>query len=295
MPQIELAVRTAYPEFADEILCACGAMAVTVTDAGDRPILEPAPGDTPLWPDAWVSGLFPQDADADAIVARLRELLPDGTDAAIRSRSLDDADWLRICRQGLEPMRFGRRLLVLPDGHEPGDDDAVILRMDPGLAFGTGSHPTTAMCLRWLDALAPEGMHLLDWGCGSGILAIASVLLGARQATAVDIDPQALRATGDNAARNGVAPRLSVHAPEDAGPGPYDALVANILAGPLIALAPTLGPRLAPGAPVALAGLLAGQADAVARAWAPWCRLKVRDRIDDWVLLAGRRGPAERA
>ena len=184
-----------------------------------------------------------------------------------------------------QPMQFGKRLWVCPAGMEAAQSapDAVVLRLDPGLAFGTGTHPTTAMCLEWLDGQSLHGKRVLDYGCGSGILAIAAALLGAGQVAATDIDPQALTATADNAARNGVT--VSTHAVESVPDERYDIVLANILAGPLCALAPALLERLAPGGQLVLAGLLNAQVDAVIAAYAPQVQLLRGAQRNEWVRL----------
>ena len=181
-----------------------GAQSVTLTDAGDRPVLEPAPGETPLWSQSRITGLFAADADIDALIGDIETTFQIDRCPEHRVETIADRAWEREWLKDFGPMQFGRRLWVLP-GDAAAPDDAVTVRLDPGLAFGTGTHPTTALCLEWLDRLKLEGRTVLDYGCGSGILAIAALKLGAASAVAMDIDPQAVLATKDNATNNGVA------------------------------------------------------------------------------------------
>jgi ribosomal protein L11 methyltransferase len=265
-----------------------GALAVTLEDAADDPVYEPLPGEIRTWPHNRVSALFAAAFDPAPLRATLAGLLG-GQVTGWRVTALADRDWERVWLDDFRPLRFGRRLWVCPTDRPPPDPTAVNLRLDPGLAFGTGTHPTTALCLEWLDGHAPPAT-LLDYGCGSGILAIAGLLLGARSAWAVDLDPQALTATGNNAAANGVAERLQVGLPE-ALPVDLrcDLLLANILAGPLVALAPALAARLAPGGALVLSGILPQQAATVAAAYRPWCGELEQCQRDGWVRLDGRR------
>ena len=269
----------------EALLEAAGALSVTVQDAGDQPLLEPLPGTTPLWHQVRLAALFP----AGAPLADLMQRLEAAGARAVHTEPLGERDWVRAWLDDFRPMSFGRRLWVVPSGHEPPDPAAVNLHLDPGLAFGTGTHPTTAMCLRWLDAHLPAGAAVLDYGCGSGILAVAAARLGAARVTAVDIDPQALTATRANAAANGVADHVRVLAPEALVPEPVEVVLANILAGPLAELAPELAAHLAPGGHLVLSGILAEQAPAVAAAYAPWLALQEWAREKEWVCLAGRR------
>lgn len=257
--------------------------------AGDEQILEPEPGTTPLWAEVKLTGLFPGDAARAAILAVVAPLVPGaGTQATFDH--VDDRDWDADWRRQLKPLRFGRRLWVCPMGQPCPDPGAASLVLEPGLAFGTGTHPTTAMCLEWLDRTPMAGRRLLDYGCGSGILALAALALGAASAVGVDIDPQALLASRDNAARNGRADRLELVAALDGDPGTprFDVVVANILSGPLIRLAPSLCGHAGAAADVALSGILAEQADEVRQAFAPWVRLHPVTESGGWVLLAGR-------
>lgn len=266
-----------------------GACSVTLSDAGDNPVLEPAPGETPLWADTRITGLFDASADLrrlhdDLLRSFMLQELP-----GYRVESLQERDWEREWLKDFRPMHFGKRLWVCPGGFEVDAKDAVIVRLDPGLAFGTGTHPTTALCLEWLDATDLEGCRVLDYGCGSGILAIAALLLGAASAVGVDIDPQAITATRQNAARNGVADRL-VATTDSAGlTGHFDILLANILAAPLIDHATRISALLRRGGWLALSGILGNQAAAVRSAYRGSMEFATTRTRDDWVLLAGQR------
>ena len=279
-----------------------GALAVTLLDAADEPILEPAAGATPLWQTLTVRALFDAAVDQRGLRAALAEQCAGVDPEGLRFAAVADADWTRAWMDGYQPMRFGERLWVVPSGLEAPaaarSADAVVLELDPGLAFGSGTHATTALCLRWLDALAAAGQlqHrvVLDYGAGSGILAIAALKLGAAHALAVDHDPQALTATCDNAQRNGIAPaRIEVLTPAafDRHPVAYrgsEVVLANILAGALIALEPTLRKAAAPGAPIALSGVLVDQADDVAAAWRGALAAPASITADgDWVRIDG--------
>ena len=300
MPFLELAltVHAAQQESAEAALADLGALAVTLADADaetpdERAIFEPGVGETPLWAQVRMLALFAADADRRGLTAALAELLPELEPDHLEFCEVADQDWERAWMDRYRPMRFGRRLWIYPWNVEPAglDDDAVVVRLDPGLAFGTGTHPTTALCLDWLDGLDLAGASLLDYGCGSGVLAIAALKLGAMRATGVDNDPQALAASADNATRNGVAAQLALHAPVLLPPVAADVLVANILAGPLAELAPTFAARLGSGAPFALSGILAGQEPELLAHYAEcgFVDLAVTVR-EGWVRIAGRRG-----
>lgn len=293
MPFLELSlvIRADRQPRAESALEDLGAQAVTLLDAEDHPILEPAPGETPLWPLIRLQALFDARADRRGLALALCELLPDLAPGGIEFREVADQDWERAWMDQFKPMRFGRRLWIYPWNVEPPADagDAVIVRLDPGLAFGTGTHPTTALCLEWLDGADLAGKTVLDYGCGSGVLAIAALKLGAARAIGVDNDAQALTASHDNAERNGVAARLELRLPDAHDDAPADVLVANILAGPLAELAPRFAACAKPGAPIALSGILRGQEDELLARYAEWFEdLEVATR-EDWVRIGGRR------
>ncbi|OJY97187.1 MAG: ribosomal protein L11 methyltransferase [Lysobacterales bacterium 63-13] len=272
-----------------------GALAVTLLDAdadtgNERAILEPGVGETPLWSLIVLSALFEADVDRSGLLHVLGELLPDLDPTQITFREIADQDWTRVWMDQFKPMRFGKRLWIYPWNTEPAaEPDAVVVRLDPGLAFGTGTHPTTALCLEWLDQADLAGKRVIDYGCGSGVLAIAAALLGAREVIAIDNDPQAIEASRDNAERNGVAASIALFLP-DADPGAVaDVLVANILAGPLHALAPVFAARLRPGGALSLSGILVSQRDELLARYAEWFDDLSASVREDWVRIDGRR------
>lgn len=277
------------PQAAEDAAFAAGAASVTLTDAVDDAVLEPAPGEVRLWPRTVLQALFPaQQADAGVIVMLAAAL--DVPAASIQVSRIADRVWEREWLKDFHPMRFGRRLWVVPNHSEPPSDPAaVIVRLDPGLAFGTGTHPSTALCLTWLDAHLAPGMRMIDYGCGSGVLAVAAARLGAAAADAFDIDPQALIATRDNAAANHVAAQVQVHEQAATLPGEVDVVVANILAGTLVDLAPQLCGLLAPGGRLVLAGILRQQVHEVRAGFAPLLELSVFAERDGWSALSGRK------
>ena len=287
--ELHLHVPSAEAEATESALEAVGALSVTLLDAYDDPVLEPAPGTRPLWPHVIAVGLFDEDVEPLDLLVALEAQLSAAAFASARFARLDDRDWTRAWMDGYQAMPFGRRLWVVPSGHpDPPAADAVILRLDPGLAFGTGTHPTTALCLEWLDGLEWQGESLIDFGAGSGILAIAGLRLGAARAIAIDNDPQALVACAANAERNRVGERLQILDAAQAVPT-ADRLVANILLKPLLALAPQLAGSVANGGAAAFSGLLAEQADEFLARYRPWFDdLKVTQR-GDWIRIDGRR------
>jgi ribosomal protein L11 methyltransferase len=293
--ELSLTLRSDQQERVEAALEDVGALSVTLLDADadtsdERAILEPAVGETPLWSQIVLAALFEVGTDRSGLIHVLGELLPELEPDQITFREVGDQDWTRVWMDQFTPMPFGKRLWIYPWNIEPPTDaDTVVVRLDPGLAFGTGTHPTTALCLEWLDAAELAGTCVIDYGCGSGVLAIAAVLLGAREAIGVDNDPQALQASRENARRNGVGERLNLYLP-DAEPGhAADLLVANILAGPLHELAPLFAARVRAGGLIALSGILKGQERDLLERYAEWFEnLDVRIR-EDWVRIDGRR------
>ena len=282
--QLTFDLGSADPEPLEAACFLAGALSVTLTDAADDPVLEPAPGATPLWPTVRMSALF-ADQPPERVVTMLKAFF-DAPLPGHRIERVADRPWEREWLKDFRPMRFGARLWVCPHGEPAPDADASVVWLDPGLAFGTGSHPSTALCLQWLDSAAVSGLEVIDYGCGSGILAIAAARLGARFVTAVDHDPQALVATRDNTARNRVAERIAIRPPE-APLGPADVLLANILLEPLVALAPRFASLVRPGGRIVLAGLIVSQAGPVTLAYQPWFDIQPFGAHDDWVCLHG--------
>ena len=270
-----------------------GAVAVTLEDNADEPLLEPGVGETPLWEQVRLVALFTEGVDLQPVV----DALPADkiTAQPLAPAHVPDQDWERAWMDNFHPMRMGERLWVCPSWIDPPDPNAVNVMLDPGLAFGTGTHPTTAMCLGELDTMIRPGDKVVDYGCGTGILAIAALKLGAELALGVDNDPQAITASHQNAERNGIDPsRFKVVMPNDdtiAGwAGAADVVVANILAGPLALLAPELRQLLKPGGRLIMAGLLENQAESLIETYAPEVTLQAANDIEGWVLLAGNAG-----
>jgi len=287
--QVRLAISPEQAETYEDALLEVGAVSVTFMDAEDQPIFEPELNTTPLWAHTHLLALFEADAEPASVFAHL-ELLTGAALPEHHAEVIEDQDWERSWMDNFHPMRFGQRLWIVPSWHAAPEPGAVNLLLDPGLAFGTGTHPTTALCLEWLDGQDLKGQNVLDFGCGSGILAIAALLLGAEQAVGTDIDVQALQASRDNARRNGVADaQFPLYLPQDLPQVQSDVLVANILAGPLVSLAPQLTGLVKPGGLLALSGILAEQGEEVAAAYAAAFDLDpIADR-DGWVRISGRR------
>ncbi len=277
------------PDLVEEVLLRHGAQSVTLSDAGDEPVLEPAPGSTPLWSDTRMTALFAADSDFDGLRADLETSLAVDSLPENRVEALADRAWEREWLKDFRPMRFGERLWVSPDDLPVEADNAVVVRLDPGLAFGTGTHATTALCLEWLDQNEITGNTLFDFGCGSGILAIAALKLGARSVTAVDIDPQAVTATLQNAENNGVDDRLVTTMHVDRIDEQFDFVVANILAGTLIEYAVFICDFVKPGGRLALSGILAEQVPSVTGAYQHCIDFAVPQLRDNWARLSGTR------
>lgn len=284
--QLHLATTEQHADAFQSALENLGAVAVTLTDGADQPVFEPPPGTRPLWQNTVVSALFEQKHTPEQI---LNALAAQGLEAqASHHETLEDQAWERAWMDDFSPMQFGERLWIIPSWSEAPDPAAVNLKLDPGLAFGTGTHETTALCLQWLDGTDLHNKTVLDFGCGSGVLAIAALLLGADDTTGTDIDPQALIASHDNAHNNGVAESLTLFLPEQM-PLDYqcDVLVANILAGPLVELCELLAGYCRPGGKLALSGILSEQADSVRTAYEPWFELNPITQQGDWVRIDG--------
>lgn len=284
-PWLQFTVSSTRPALVEAVLDTCNACAITLHNADTAQAVEPSLGDAPNWRNTIVTGLFPSATVAADIAAALQLSL--GDDAAIdwRAELIEDRDWVRAWLDDYQPLHFGRRLWVCPKGQRVVAPDNVVVHLDPGLAFGTGSHPSTALCLEWLDANPPGGKTVIDYGCGSGILAIAAARLGARAVWAVDIDPQALVATRNNAADNGVLDTIHILPAADLPPLHADLLLANILAAPLRQLAPVFARHTRAGSTVVLAGLLIKQQPQIRAAYQPWFEFSPQTTRDEWLCM----------
>lgn len=291
--QVRVTVDEPRVDDAEAALSEAGAHAVTLLDAADVPVHEPAPGTTPMWPQTIVEGLFDADVDRTLITDALTAAGLGEAASGLRFHELLEQDWERAWMDRFEPMRFGRGLWICPSHLEPDPGWPLVIRLDPGLAFGSGTHPTTALCLEWIDGLEVDGQAVLDFGCGSGVLALATGLKGAARLVAVDHDPQALLATEDNAQRNGLGGRIECLLPDafDALPQErrrFDIVLANILAAPLVELATPLMACLKPGATLVLSGILPEQAESVIAAYAGLGEPVDHSERDEWVRLVFR-------
>jgi len=288
--QIYTTVTEALAEPLSEALIALGAASVTFEDAQDQPIFEPPLGTTPIWHNTRVRGLFAADTETAPLIAHLKQQLPELVEHTFKVEQLEDKDWVRAWMDQFTPMQFGQNLWIIPSWHQPPNPKAINLMLDPGMAFGTGTHPTTALCLTWLDQHPPHNKTVIDYGCGSGILALAAHKLGAKSVIGVDIDPQAIIASQQNAERNHA--QIEFCLAQDLKTEPVDLLIANILAGPLQTLAAEFQRLLKPGGTLVLSGLLNSQAETLQTHYAqlgiPLNTLKTQE---DWGLLAGQKQP----
>ncbi|EPZ7320718.1 50S ribosomal protein L11 methyltransferase [Vibrio mimicus] len=274
----------------DMLMEETGAVSVTFLDAKDTPVFEPLPGETRLWGDTDVVALYEADMDTSLILQQIKASNMLAAGFAHKVEQVEDKDWEREWMDNFHPMQFGRRLWICPSWREVPDPQAVNVMLDPGLAFGTGTHPTTALCLEWLDNLDLTGKTVIDFGCGSGILAIAAIKLGAAKVIGIDIDPQALLASKDNAARNGVEDQIEVYLPKDQPEGLVaDVVVANILAGPLRELSPIIKGLLKPGGQLAMSGILDTQAESVAEFYRDDLELDPIAEKSEWCRISGRK------
>lgn len=289
MPWLQIKVRSTDTEAAqlEQLFQSLGAVSVTLLDAEDEPVFQLDSDSTPLWRQVLISALFEHHTDIQEIEAALAGAEVSYTD--LRIEELADQDWERAWMDDFHPMRFGRRLWVCPSWTTPPDANAVNLLLDPGLAFGSGTHPTTALCLEWLDSQDLDGRYVIDYGCGSGILAIAAALLGAEKVVAVDNDPQAITACNDNRVLNGIPEaQLQTFLPGTAH-APADIVIANILAGPLEELTPVLTALTRPGGKLILSGVLSDQTTSLVDSYRPWFRLEEPTVRDEWVRIEGTR------
>jgi ribosomal protein L11 methyltransferase len=280
------------PEGAESVCLACGAAAVTFVDSRDDPVLEPLPGEMRLWPATRLSALFLEAGEPRSLAAGIAAAL--GLPAAlVTAEVLPERAWEREWLKDFHAMRFGERLWVCPRHERVSEPNAAVVRLDPGLAFGTGTHPSTALCLTWLDAhahlLRAPAARVIDYGCGSGVLALAAAKLGAGEVHCFDIDGQALIATRDNALVNDVGGVLSIHERADELPGGVDVLMANILSEPLCTLAPAFAALVRPGGQAVLAGIMRHEVRDVTGAYAPWFDVEVCGESGDWSCVSALR------
>lgn len=270
-----------------ELLAQHGAASVTLRDAADQALFEPAVGETPLWQQMEVIGLFDASVEIENIVKQISDAIRPQPLPGWKVQPLEDKDWQREWMQHFQPMRFGDKLWIIPSWHEPPDLNAANILLDPGLAFGTGTHATTSLCLQWLDQNICGGETLIDFGCGSGVLALAAVKLGAQRVWAVDNDPQALISTQSNAKKNRVDEKLTICQPEQLKSGPVDIIIANILANPLISLAEILASKIKKDGYIVLSGILTEQAAMVSKHYSQWFNMEKATYQEDWARLQG--------
>lgn len=290
--QIKIPTMPKYTEVLEDAMLLAGCTAVTLIDTDDQPVFEPIRGTTPLWEHTTLQGLFEEDVDAQQLVETLHQLIESEQlkTGEISTEILEDKDWEREWMDNFQPIACGDRLWIVPSWRDAPDQEAVNLRLDPGLAFGTGTHPTTFLCLQWLNDHIKGDETVLDYGCGSGILGLSALLLGANHMDGIDIDPQAITATENNAQTNNLATelfRVTTEISELAEQ--YDVVVANILAGPLCDMAEAICHRLKPDAPLVLSGILSHQAVSVVDAYERWISFDPISELDGWVRLSGRK------
>jgi len=296
MPWLQLTLEATHSnsEQLSELLSQAGAAAVTLQDALDDPIFEPPPGSTPLWKELFITGLFEADIDSDSVLELIQKNT--GQLPVYTLNPLEDQDWIRAWMDDFSPMQFGQRLWICPSWHTPPDMDAVNIILDPGLAFGTGTHPTTSLCLQWLDSHFHDSVEVIDYGCGSGILGVAANLLGATKVYAIDLDPQALMATQANAEKNNVSDKLETFSvngfKQQHANLQCPVLIANILAAPLIELSSMLSSHVSPGGKIILSGILQEQAEKVSEAYQKYFTIDEITQEGDWIRIVGtkRRG-----
>ncbi len=283
--QLETDLGQRDPQSVEPLFEELGAVAIMLRDADDNPLLEPAPGETPIWPTVILTALFTDDTTEQFLRTSLADTFnPD----QLRFEHIGDEDWQANFEQTLSPQHYGERLWITPDQQTevPAGHASIVLA--PGMAFGTGEHPTTSMCLEWLAGLDLSGKRVLDYGCGSGILGLAAAALGAAEVMMVDIDPQALTASRENAVKNGLEGVVCIALPSKIEKSaPFDILLANILSGTLIELGPDLNGFMRPEASMAITGILEDQATQVSNAWSGWADMAVSMQVRQWVLLTG--------
>lgn len=285
MPWLQLKIDTTseQSEQLEDLLMSSGALSVTLEDNADQPLYEPAPGEVIRWEQTRLTGLFDANTNMTAVVANIQanygELPP------YRIEALEDKDWERAWMDNYHPIQFTNRLWICPSWQPIPDEAEVVLKLDPGLAFGTGTHETTYLCLSWLDQADLSGKKVMDYGCGSGILGLAALLLGAEQAIGIDNDPQALLASEDNAGRNNLSGQFPVFLPSQTPNDRFDILIANILAGPLVSLSETIAQLVKPGGKLVLSGILADQSEDIKNAYSPWFQINHIEQKGDWIRV----------
>lgn len=287
--QLTLKATHSNSEQLSDLLSQAGAASVTLQDAHDDPIFEPPPGCTPLWKELLLTGLFEADVEIESVLNFIKSHY--GELPSYTLNPLEDKDWIRAWMDEFKPMQFGQHVWICPSWHTPPDPDAVNIMLDPGLAFGTGTHPTTSLCLQWLDLHFNDTVDVIDYGCGSGILGVAANLLGATRVYAIDLDPQALLATRANAEKNNISEKIDTFSvPEFKRQHQTlqcPLLMANILAGPLVDLAEMLASHVAPKGNIVLSGILAEQAEKVSLAYQQWFTIDEVTQEEDWVRIVG--------
>jgi ribosomal protein L11 methyltransferase len=288
--QFSLNCQAAELEQVENLMMGLGALSISLSDAGDEPIYEPLPGDNPVWQESIVAATFDGASDHEFLYQQLTSELPDHLAQGVRLKTLQDQDWNQAYKQHFHPLQCAPDLWIVPSWSDPPDPAATIIQLDPGLAFGTGSHPTTALCLAWLGTSDIDYRRVIDYGCGSGILAIAAIKLGAQQVIAVDIDAQALTACHSNMEVNGInSEQIQVMLPGELEESAADLLIANILAGPLVRLAPRFAGLVRPGGQILLSGILKTQLEEIQLAYRPYFNLDPASYREEWVCISGNR------
>ena len=288
--QLSVQCTAAELEHIENLLLNLGALSITLADARDQPLYEPLPGNTPVWDESIVTGMFEATQTPEQLYQQLASNLPGHLIASVRQSVLEDQDWVQAYREHYFPIQCGEKLWIVPSWHSAPDPDAVNIELDPGLAFGTGGHPTTALCLAWLAENDIQDKTVIDYGCGSGILAIAACKLGAKSVLGVDIDPQALDASRDNARRNQIeADQFPLYLPGKMPQGKVDLLIANILSGPLVELSTSLAILVKPGGKILLSGILQQQENAIQSAYQSYFNLDPVCAKEDWIRVTGTR------
>ena len=288
--QFSLNCQASELEQVENLMLGLGALSISLSDAGDEPIYEPLPGDSPVWQESILAATFDGNNDHETLYQQLTSELPEHLASSVKLTTLQDQDWDQAYKQHFQPLQCAPDLWIVPGWLEPPDPDATIIQLDPGLAFGTGSHPTTALCLAWLGVSKNQLGNVIDYGCGSGILAIAAIKLGAQKVTAVDIDTQALTACKSNMRVNGInSEQIQVVLPEGMKASTADLLIANILAGPLVNLAPRFANLVRPGGQILLSGILDTQLKDILLAYQPFFKLDPANTREEWICISGTR------